>query len=72
MPSATGLWSGIPGGRVLTWDIKQFFHKENQTVVEWYFKNAMNDGRVEEFDGLSLVGGTAPDRLPGSRSLAAI
>ena len=42
-------------GRVLTWDIKQFFHKENQTVVEWYFKNAMNDGRVEEFDGLSLV-----------------
>ena len=48
-------------GRVLTWDIKQFFHKENQTVVEWYFKNAMNDGRVEEFDGLS-----------GSRSLAAI
>lgn len=24
-------------------------------MVEWYFKNAMNDGRVEEFDGLSLV-----------------
>ena len=30
-------------------------YRENQTVVEWYFKNAMNDGRVEEFDGLSLV-----------------
>lgn len=47
MPSATGLWSGIPGAGADV-DIKQFFHKENQTVVEWYFKNAMNDGRVEE------------------------
>ena len=26
-------------GKVIIWDIKQFFHKENQTVVEWYFKN---------------------------------
>ena len=42
-------------GRVMAWDIKQFFHKENQTVVEWYFRDAMDDGRVEEFDGLSLV-----------------
>ena len=42
-------------GRVVAWDIKQFFHKENQTVVEWYFRDAMDDGRVEEFDGLSLV-----------------
>lgn len=23
-------------GKVIIWDIKQFFHKENQTVVEWY------------------------------------
>ena len=29
-------------GTVLQWDIKQFFHKENQTMVEWYFKNQMN------------------------------
>ena len=42
-------------GKVLVWEIKQFFHQDNQTVVEWYFKNEMNDGRVEEFDGLSLV-----------------
>ena len=21
---------------VLAWDIKQFFHKDNQTIVEWY------------------------------------
>ena len=42
-------------GRVLVWDIKQFFHKGDQTVAEWYFKNMMDDGRTEEFDGLSLV-----------------
>ena len=36
-----------------SWDIKQFFHKENQTVVEWYFKNEMNTGSVEEFDDIS-------------------
>ena len=42
-------------GTVLQWDIKQFFHKDGQTVVEWYFKNEMTSGKVEEFDGLSLV-----------------
>ena len=42
-------------GKVVTWEIKQFFHKENQTIVEWYFKNEMNNGSVEEFDGISLV-----------------
>ena len=42
-------------GTVFQWDIKQYFHKGNQTVVEWYFKNAMNDGRVEAFDGISLI-----------------
>ena len=42
-------------GKVLVWDIKQFFHKENQTIVEWYFKNKMDGGCIEEFDGISLV-----------------
>lgn len=42
-------------GTVLQWDIRQFFHQEVQTVVEWYFKNRMDDGRVESFDGMSLV-----------------
>lgn len=42
-------------GRVVRWDIRQFFHKGDQTIVEWSFRNEMNDGRVEEFDGLSLV-----------------
>ena len=42
-------------GNVLRWDIKQFFHKGNQTVVEWYFKNTMNDRKAEAFDGVSII-----------------
>lgn len=42
-------------GRVLEWRIKQFFHKGAETVVEWYFKNKMNSGKNEEFDGMSLI-----------------
>lgn len=42
-------------GTVLQWDILQFFHRENQTVVQWQFRDQMNDGRVEAFDGLSLL-----------------
>ena len=42
-------------GSVIAWDIKQFFHKENQTIVEWYFKNVMEKGDIEEFDGISLI-----------------
>ena len=33
-------------GTVLQWDIKQFFHKDNQTIVEWYFKNKMLNGQM--------------------------
>lgn len=50
-------------GTVLQWDIKQFFHKGNQTMVEWYFKNQMNDGKVEAFDGISLVEWTNDDKI---------
>lgn len=39
----------------MKWDIKQFFHRDNQTIVEWYFENTMNNGKVEEFDGISLI-----------------
>lgn len=48
-------------GKVLIWDIKQFFHKGNQTIVEWYFKNEMVKGNIEEFDGMSLIVWT-PDK----------
>ena len=50
-------------GTVLQWDIKQFFHKANQTMVECYFKNQMNDGKVEAFDGISLVEWTNDDKI---------
>lgn len=42
-------------GKVIVWDIKQFFHKENQTIVEWHFKDNMSNGDIEEFDGISLI-----------------
>ena len=50
-------------GRVLHWDIRQFFHWADQTVVEWYFQNRMQDGRVEEFDGISLIRWAADGRI---------
>ena len=50
-------------GTVLQWDIKQFFHKDNQTIVEWYFKNKMDDGNVEAFDGISLIEWTPADKI---------
>lgn len=50
-------------GRVVIWDIKQFFHKGNQTVVEWYFKNEMNTGSIEEFDGISLIEWTSDNKV---------
>lgn len=50
-------------GTVLKWDVKQFFHKENQTIVQWYFKNTMNNGKTEEFEGMSLVLFDADDRI---------
>lgn len=42
-------------GTVQRWDIRQYFHKENQTVVEWSFRCAMTDGVIQSFDGLSLI-----------------
>ncbi len=42
-------------GTVQRWDIQQFFHRDDQTVVEWYFKNKMDNGAVEAFDGMTLI-----------------
>ena len=50
-------------GTVLQWDIKQFFHKGHQTIVEWYFKNVMDNGDIEEFDGISLIEWSAEDQI---------
>ena len=50
-------------GRVLIWDIKQFIHQGNQTVVEWYCKNNINNGNIEEFDGVSLILWTEDNKI---------
>lgn len=42
-------------GRVLRWDIKRYFHSGATTVVEWDFKDEMAGGKVEEFEGMSLI-----------------
>ena len=42
-------------GTVERWDIRQYFHKGDQTVVEWAFRCVMADGTVQSFDGLSLI-----------------
>ncbi len=40
--------------KVNVWDIKQFIHSENQTVVEWYFV-CVDDGEEAELDGVSII-----------------
>ena len=50
-------------GAVLRWDIRQFFHKGDQTVVEWLFENRMNDGRMEPFEGMTLVRWTPEGKI---------
>ena len=41
-------------GKVLIWDIKQFIHKGNITVAEWYFK-CKYDEEITEFNGVSII-----------------
>ena len=50
-------------GTVLRWDILQFFHSGNQTVVQWVFQNQMDTGAVEAFEGMSLVTWTQDGRI---------
>ena len=50
-------------GKVISWEIKQFFHKDDQTIVEWYFKNEMLTGGKEEFDGMSLIKWTTDNKI---------
>lgn len=40
---------------VLSWDIKQFLHQEDETVVEWYFQNVQERGTPTAFDGITLI-----------------
>ncbi len=41
-------------GKVILWDIKQFVHQDNITVVEWYFKCEYNRN-TDKFDGVSII-----------------
>lgn len=50
-------------GTVISWNIKQFFHKNDQTIVEWYFQNQMKDRKTEAFDGISLIVWTAENKI---------
>ena len=50
-------------GKVVRWDVEQFFHKGDQTGVEWSFRNGMKNGTVEEFHGLSLVRWDGEDHI---------
>ena len=50
-------------GTVLRWDILQFLHQGDQTVVEWIFANQMDDGRQEVFEGMTLVRWTAAGQI---------
>lgn len=50
-------------GTVLRWDIRGFFHRGEATAVEWIFRNQMADGRVEAFEGMSLVRWTPEGKI---------
>ena len=50
-------------GKVVIWDIKQYFHKGNQTIVEWHFRNEMNSGVIEQFDGMTLIEWTQDSKI---------
>lgn len=50
-------------GTVVRWDVGQIFHNGDWTAVEWFFRDKMDDGRVEAFEGMSLVRWTAEGRI---------
>ena len=50
-------------GMVVRWDIRQFFHKGDQTVVEWVFENRMGGGKAEVFEGMTLVRWTKEEKI---------
>lgn len=50
-------------GTVIKWDIKQFFHKENQTIIEWCFECQMEAEEATSFDGISLIEWTDDSKI---------
>ena len=58
-------------GKVAEWTILQFFHKPEETAVEWRFRAEMNDGTVQAFEGVSLVRWDGEGRICFCRNSAA-
>ena len=50
-------------GSVCRWDIRRYFHDGDWTAVEWYFEDAMNDGKAEAFEGMSLIQWTGDGKI---------
>ena len=50
-------------GRVTHWQIRGFLHGGDRTAAEWYFRNEMDTGAVEEFEGVSLICWTQEGRI---------
>ena len=49
-------------GSVLKWDVKQFLHCRDTTVVEWYFECDL-DGVISGFDGVSIINFDDEDKI---------
>lgn len=54
-------------GSVLVWEIKQFFHQGNQTIVEWYY----NNGKVNDYHKRMQVPGFVYSEYNVGDSIAA-
>lgn len=39
---------------VIEWTIKRFIHQANTVVVEWFFKDKVQD-KISGFDGISII-----------------
>lgn len=48
---------------VIVWEVKQFFHKDKQTVVEWYFKCKEKNKNEEDFFGVSIIEWSENDKI---------
>ena len=50
-------------GQVLQWDIPEFLHCGDTTVVRWYFRYQMNGEAPTGFDGLSLIRWSGDEKI---------
>lgn len=41
--------------KLVTWDIKQFIHSGDNTIVEWYFCCQDANEEKDSFDGVSII-----------------